>query len=39
MPRNPKPPFFPLEYDYRSHRPVQTLIKLVGRPAGLLCRP
>jgi ATP-binding cassette, subfamily B, bacterial len=25
-------PFRPLEYDYHSHRPIQTLIKLVGRP-------
>jgi ATP-binding cassette, subfamily B, bacterial len=33
MNRTPKPPFFPLEYDYRSHRPVQTLLRLVGRPA------
>ncbi len=34
MHRPPPSPFRPLEYDYRSHRPLQTLYRLVGRPAG-----
>jgi ATP-binding cassette, subfamily B, bacterial len=34
MNRTPPSPFRPLEYDYHSHRPLQTLYRLVGRPVG-----
>ena len=33
MSKPPEKSFLPLEYDYRSSRPVRTLLKLVGRPA------
>ncbi len=29
-----RPKFAPLEYDYHSHRPIWTLIRMAGRPLG-----